>query len=613
MMTFNVLEYCRAARAAARLLVDARGLRRRPPVRRIRRGDRRLRLHREPVLRLEDRLGGLHLLVRQVLRPPLSRLPLLERLRPLRQRPAADGAGDPALHPPAEPWRADHRLRRRREGARLHLHRRLHRRHRPRRRAARRGTVVNETINLAYGQGNTLVRAAELIAAELGVDAGDHEGAVARRRGDPLRRRHPQGARAARLAAGDAARRRHPARGRWFREWRAAHPDEDRRSSRTGTGRHRARLQAACRLRCLTARAARLAIFGPTATGKSAVAEALARAHRRRGRVRRLGRALRGLPVLTAAPRYPARLVGVVPLDAGRLGRRAISGSRTVQSTRSSRRAGRRSSSAGPASTSALRCRRSSSRRRPPPGERERWELRYDELGPEEAHALLAERDPAAAARVHANDRRRVVRGLELAAAGSSLAPARRSPLERRCPPPDADRRARPPGIAELDARIEARVGEMVEHGAVEEAREAWATSGLSTTARNILGLEEFATLPLPEAVEAVVTATKRLARYQRKWLRRLPVAATLAADRRPEEIADEIRRAGRRRGTSTSSLRSRCPPISSGRGSTTRTGSSRCATAARTGSRSRSGIRTARSPRCRATAPESPRPGSPS
>src|SRR5437763_13536868 len=33
------------------------------------------------------------------------------------------------------------------------------------------GTVVNETINLAYGQGNTLTHAAELIAAELGVEA----------------------------------------------------------------------------------------------------------------------------------------------------------------------------------------------------------------------------------------------------------------------------------------------------------------------------------------------------------------------------------------------------------------------------------------------------------
>jgi len=33
-----------------------------------------------------------------------------------------------------------------------------------------RGEVANETINLAYGEGNTLVRAAELIAAELGVE-----------------------------------------------------------------------------------------------------------------------------------------------------------------------------------------------------------------------------------------------------------------------------------------------------------------------------------------------------------------------------------------------------------------------------------------------------------
>ena len=32
------------------------------------------------------------------------------------------------------------------------------------------GTVANQTINLAYGEGNTLVRAAELIAAELGVE-----------------------------------------------------------------------------------------------------------------------------------------------------------------------------------------------------------------------------------------------------------------------------------------------------------------------------------------------------------------------------------------------------------------------------------------------------------
>ena len=57
----------------------------------------------------------------------------------------------------------------------------------------------------------------------------------------------------------------------------------------------------------------------------------------------------------------------------------------------------------------------------PEPGARERWQQTYDELGPERAHALLEERDPIAAERVHANDRRRVVRALELNEAGHSL------------------------------------------------------------------------------------------------------------------------------------------------------------------------------------------------
>jgi tRNA A37 N6-isopentenylltransferase MiaA len=60
------------------------------------------------------------------------------------------------------------------------------------------------------------------------------------------------------------------------------------------------------------------------------------------------------------------------------------------------------------------------------------------------------------------------------------------------------------------------------------------------------MGLEQFATLPEDEAIDAVVTATRRLARYQRKWLRRLDVAATLAADRPPADLADEILALGR-------------------------------------------------------------------
>jgi tRNA A37 N6-isopentenylltransferase MiaA len=56
-----------------------------------------------------------------------------------------------------------------------------------------------------------------------------------------------------------------------------------------------------------------------------------------------------------------------------------------------------------------------------------------------------------------------------------------------------------------------------------------------------VLGLEQFATLPLDDAVAQVTQATRRLARYQRKWLRRLPGVVTLDGNRPAEEIADEI------------------------------------------------------------------------
>jgi tRNA delta(2)-isopentenylpyrophosphate transferase len=59
----------------------------------------------------------------------------------------------------------------------------------------------------------------------------------------------------------------------------------------------------------------------------------------------------------------------------------------------------------------------------PPADLRARWEQLYDRLGAERAHDVLVERDPDAAAHIHANDRRRVVRALELTELGSSLHP----------------------------------------------------------------------------------------------------------------------------------------------------------------------------------------------
>jgi UDP-glucose 4-epimerase len=87
--------------------------------------------------------------------------------------------------------------------------------------------VTNETVNLAYGQGNTLMRAAELIAAELGAEpqitrAPSLLGEVTHYVAD-IRKAHdllgwePQTP----LDKGI------PKAVAWFLDWRATHPDED--------------------------------------------------------------------------------------------------------------------------------------------------------------------------------------------------------------------------------------------------------------------------------------------------------------------------------------------------------------------------------------------------
>lgn len=281
-----------------------------------------------------------------------------------------------------------------------------------------------------------------------------------------------------------------------------------------------------------------IAIYGSTAIGKSAVARALL--HRLDAEVVSADSAAlySGLPILTAAPEYPARLVGVVPLaDDVSVGEYQRLAHAAIDEIRA---AGRTPIVVGGTGL-YLRAALSSFELPPPPapGERERWAAVYD-AGPDEAFELLASRDPDAAARVHPNDRRRVIRALELAEAGASLAP----PEDRLW----ADDMRHPTTLVgleldpdALDRRIEMRVAAQVEQGVVAEAQQAW-TQPLSATARKVLGLEAFATLPLDEAVAAVVAGSRRLARYQRKWLRRLPVAATLDAARPPEELADEIR-----------------------------------------------------------------------
>ena len=284
-----------------------------------------------------------------------------------------------------------------------------------------------------------------------------------------------------------------------------------------------------------------LALCGSTASGKSAVA----------GILRELLGAdvisadsaalYEGLPVITAAPGYPAQLVGIVPLtedvsvgEYQRLAHAAIDASErplVVGGTGLYLRAALSSLELPPPAT---------------PEQRSFWQDEYDRLGPERAHAVLAAQDAAAATRVHANDRKRVVRALELAEVGHSLAPVRDRLWSEDTRLPTTTVVLDVP-LAELDGRIEERTRAMAAAGAADEARRAW-EQPLSETARKVLGLEQFATLPEEDAIAAVAQATRRLARYQRKWLRRLPGAIRLDGTKAPSEVADEIVALGRER-----------------------------------------------------------------
>jgi tRNA dimethylallyltransferase len=281
-----------------------------------------------------------------------------------------------------------------------------------------------------------------------------------------------------------------------------------------------------------------IGLFGPTASGKSDVAAAITELVPAEVVSADAMQVYDGLPILTNRSPHRERLVGMWPLShVASVGEYASLAHAVIDEILT---AGRMPLVAG---GTGLYFRAALAELELPPapraGARERWEALYDEAGPSAALAELGERDPAAAARVHPNDRRRVVRALELAESGHSLVPERESLFGGAWRHPTLLVGLDLPK-AELERRIVERTMRMFETGVEDEVREALA-AGLSVTARKIIGLDEVATLPREEAIGALVARTRRYAGYQRKWLRRLEGLVMVAADRPPEETAAEI------------------------------------------------------------------------
>ncbi len=163
------------------------------------------------------------------------------------------------------------------------------------------------------------------------------------------------------------------------------------------------------------------------------------------------------------------------------------------------------------------------------------WELRArlrgeaEALGPEALHGRLAEVDPSAAARLHPNDLRRVIRALEVYyRTGQPL-----SATWDRSPPEAVALDALVVGLFmdrdALDRRIEARVQQQLDAGLLEEVAALY-RRGLDERYYPLRALGYRELLPvvrgersLEQARADLVRSTRRLARRQLTWFRRDP------------------------------------------------------------------------------------------
>lgn len=163
-------------------------------------------------------------------------------------------------------------------------------------------------------------------------------------------------------------------------------------------------------------------------------------------------------------------------------------------------------------------------------GDRAQLEAEFDRIGADAFHQALAEIDPAAAAAIHPNDRKRVVRAMDVARSGNSIAsgsiwdaPLRHATTLVGLHVPRAD----------VHARINARAHRMFDAGVLDEVAgivgvRAERQEDLSETARKIHGLSDCIGILRDEVsqqqgMEQMAARTRQYAKRQDTWARRWP------------------------------------------------------------------------------------------
>jgi tRNA dimethylallyltransferase len=161
--------------------------------------------------------------------------------------------------------------------------------------------------------------------------------------------------------------------------------------------------------------------------------------------------------------------------------------------------------------------------------------------------ARLEAVDPAAAERIHRNDRRRTIRALEVYEQTGVPISEQQKQWERRQIRPGARLFILDWPASAINRRINQRVRQMMHEGLLEETERLAAAGALAGQPGEALGYKQLlehlrGECTLEEAVERIKIETRRFGKNQRTWLRRLsatPGAVVLTCD----EEADLVER----------------------------------------------------------------------
>jgi len=285
-----------------------------------------------------------------------------------------------------------------------------------------------------------------------------------------------------------------------------------------------------------------LALFGPTAAGKSALAHAAARELGAEIVVADPFQRYRGLEIAADAPsvqeraEVPYHFIGDLGLtESSTAGAFATAAHAMIDEIRA------RGRSAVVTGGTALYLRAALTELGFPPSvapETRAWAETLVAADPGGAAAELARRDPDAAARVDLANPRRLTRALELAATpAAATQPTGRLWDQSMRVPTWLVVATRPRPV--LDRLIADRVRRELEAGLVAELERVLDTPGVSREALQIIGAREIAgiragTTPADQLPELLSARTRRLARRQLAWIRRWPHAHVLDVGERP-------------------------------------------------------------------------------